>query len=289
MKNSILNDSLIVTAQSKGAELTSIRSLETGIEYLWQANPTVWPRHAPNLFPIVGKMDGKYTVDGKEYEMNQHGFARDSEFKLSQSTDTKLVYELLYSAETLKVYPYKFKFFVVYEIFDNELSVKYRVENQDDKEIFFSVGAHPAFNVPLIVNETFTDYYIDFEKEETLGRYLIDGGLILENSEPILENESRLNLTKELFLQDAIVLKNMKSKSLTLKSKKSKYYIKVKFDGFNYFGIWTKPGFDKFICLEPWKGIADTKGKKVAFHEKEGIIKLAKAKTFECEHSMVFG
>lgn len=289
MKNSILNDSLIVSAKNQGAELCSIRSLDTGIEYLWQANAAIWPRHAPNLFPIVGKMDGKYTVDGKDYEMNQHGFARDLDFKLAQSTDTKLVYELNYSAETLKVYPYKFKFFVIYEIFDNELSVKYRIQNQDDKDIYFSVGAHPAFNVPFIVNETFSDYYLEFEKEEILGRYLIDNGLILEQSEPLLNGETRLNLTKELFLQDAIVLKNLKSKAITLKCKKSKYFIKMKFDGFNYFGIWTKPGFDKFICLEPWKGIADTKGKKTSLETKEGIIKLAKSKTVEYEYSMIFG
>lgn len=289
MKNSILNDYLIVTAQSKGAELTSIRSLETGIEYLWQANPAVWPRHAPNLFPIVGKMNGKYTVEGKQYEMNQHGFARDSDFKITKSSDTTLVYELQYSNESLKVYPFKFRFYVIYEIFDNEISVKYRVENLDDKDIYFSVGAHPAFNVPLVVNESFSDYYIDFEKDETLGRFMIEDGLILEQSKPILENENRLFLTKELFLQDAIVLKNMKSKTLTMKSKKSKYFVKIKFDGFNYFGIWTKPGFDKFICLEPWQGIADTKGKKVNLENKEGIIKLTKSKTFECEHSMIFG
>lgn len=289
MISTIMNDFLVVSATTLGAELKSIRSLETGIEYLWQAHKEIWPRHAPNLFPIVGKMAGKYTVDGKEYQLNQHGFARDMEFKLASSSDSELVYELAYSDETLKLYPYKFNFQIVYQISGNELIVKYIVKNNDNKTIYFSLGAHPAFNVPLIVGEKFEDYFLEFEDYETIGRYPIENGLIAQQPVALLDDKKKLPLTKELFLEDALVLKNMKSEQITLKSSKSRYYVKMRYRGFPFFGIWTKPGFDKFICLEPWRGIADTVGKSTSFQEKEGMLSLEVAKTSESFYSMIFG
>lgn len=288
MQTTLLNDYLLVTASTDGAELKSIRNLDNGIEYLWQAKKDIWPRHAPNLFPIVGKM-GKYTVDGKDYQMNQHGFARDSAFKLLSSSDTEMVYELTFSDATLKLYPYKFVFQVVYQIADKELIVKYIVKNVDTKTIYFSVGAHPAFNVPLIVGEKFDDYYLDFEHYETVGKFAIENGCIAQNSIPFLDDQKKLVLSKDLFLNDALVIKNIKSEQITLRSHKSRYFVKMKFKGFPFFGIWTKPGFDAFICLEPWRGIADTVDKPLPIDQKEGIIALEKGKISESVFSMQFG
>ncbi len=288
MQTTLLNDTLMVTATTNGAELKSIRNLDNGIEYLWQAKKEIWPRHAPNLFPIVGKM-GKYIVDGQDYQMNQHGFARDLPFKLVSSSDTEMVYELSFNENTLKVYPYKFIFQVVYQIVDNELIVKYIVKNVDSKTIYFSVGAHPAFNVPLIVGEKFDDYYLDFEHYETVGKFPIQNGCIATESMPLLDDQKKLILSKELFLNDALVIKNMKSEQITLRSHKSRYYVKMKFKGFPFFGIWTKPGFDSFICLEPWRGIADTVGQITDIQHKEGIIALEKGNISESIYSMIFG
>jgi galactose mutarotase-like enzyme len=285
----ISNECLEIRSKSSGAELTSIFNKKRQIEHLWQANPNIWARHAPVLFPIVGKMQGKYQIQDEFYKLSQHGFARDVDFALIASSNSKLVYQLNSDESTLKKYPYKFSFFVDYSIVSNELSVTYRVINTDDKKIFFSVGAHPAFNVPFKENEQFEDYYLEFEKSETLNKYLITDGLLSGETALLLDKQSILPLSTSLFKDDALVLKEMSSRKITLRSKKNAHFIEMTFHDFPYFGIWTKPGFDAFVCLEPWCGIAETKGENVSFKQKEGIISLEKGDEFACTFQLKFG
>ena len=160
------NGKLSVDVKSYGAELTSIKY--NNKEFLWKGDSKYWGRHAPILFPIVGRFKDHTTfIDGKEYAMGQHGFARDSEFKEVFSSENKVTYLLTYSKDSLKIYPYKFELYISYEIFENKVKVTYEVKNVDEKTIFFSIGGHPAFNWPLVEDEKFEDYYIEFNEKET--------------------------------------------------------------------------------------------------------------------------
>ena len=144
----IKNNKLTVTVSKHGAELQSIKDAN-GKEYLWQADPKFWDRHSPILFPIVcGLWEDKYRVNGKEYKLGRHGFARDTDFKLIAQGDNQLVYGLNDSAETFKDYPFHFNLAVSYKIVENKIKVVWHVENTDNKEIYFQIGGHPAFNVP---------------------------------------------------------------------------------------------------------------------------------------------
>ncbi|MFN3404594.1 MAG: aldose 1-epimerase family protein [Cytophagaceae bacterium] len=282
----IINEFLKVSVKSSGAELISIKNTISNTEYLWQGDPSFWGRRAPVLFPIVGKVSGnKYRVDGKEYELPQHGFARDMHFDLVDQQDSNLTYCLKSSEQTKKLYPYDFELYISYSLNGNKLIVSYEVKNTDDKAIYFSIGAHPGFRCPLEEKESFNDYYLEFEKKENAVRHLITEGLANGKTEEVLKDENILNLSYDLFnTKDAVIFKNLKSSQVTLKSRKSKHQIKMDFAGFPYLGIWTKPG--PFVCLEPWFGIADQYGYEGEFKDKEAIRSLMKGKTFKAEYSI---
>jgi len=264
---------LVVDVKSFGAELTSLKY--NGKEFLWDADKKYWGRHAPILFPIVGKLlDNTTIIDGKEYSMGQHGFGRDSEFREVEKSDNKVTYLLSYSDETLKVYPYKFELYISYEIYDNKVKVTYKVKNIDDKEIFFSVGGHPAFRWPLVEGENFEDYYIEFDKNETQKFIKNDSGCLSYEDELTLNNENKIELDKSKFDIDTFVFKNLNSTKVSFKSKKSSASVSIYFDGFPYLGIWSPKNDAPFICLEPWYGVADFINHDKNFKTKEGILKL---------------
>ncbi len=278
------NDFLKVSVQSKGAEMTSIYNKLNGIEHLWQADPKVWAWHAPNLFPVVGGCLGnEIHLDGEKYPMERHGFARHSEFNLIEATDIHAKFSLSYNNQTMAVYPFKFTFQVLYDLFDSELRVSYKVINQDDKTIWFSVGAHPAFNIPFLKNEQIEDYYIEFEQEETLVKHLLSAaGYFNGDTELVATKRAKLFLTKDLFAKDALVFKNLESQKIYLKNRKNLHFIFLSYPHFNYLGIWAKPD-SGFICIEPWLGCADTAGKIIDFKEKEAIHKLEHGHVFEVD------
>ncbi len=157
------NKNLTVKISLQGAEIISMFNKKENIEHIWQAKKESWNHHAPILFPIVGKLKGgKYQIDDKEYKMKIHGFASKQEFSVKSQTKTSLVLEIRENSETLKIYPFKFRLQVSYILKGNRLSITNSVENTDTKEIFFSIGAHPGFNVPFKVNEEYNDYYLEF-------------------------------------------------------------------------------------------------------------------------------
>ena len=159
------NDLLSISIKEKGAELCSLVDLETKVEHIWQADPVVWGRHAPVLFPIVGQVENNlYDVDGITYQLTQHGFARDRVFSLIQHSETLAKFELVWDQETLSKYPYQFKLFITYELRDNELIVRYEVLNEDQQEIYFSIGAHPGFSCPFYESENIEDYHLEFNE-----------------------------------------------------------------------------------------------------------------------------
>lgn len=283
----IINEFLKLTVKSSGAEMVSVKNTITSKEYLWQGDPTYWARRAPVLFPIVGKVNkNAYTIDGKTYELPQHGFARDMHFELVDHVENSLTYVLKYNLETLKIYPYKFELYIRYSLEDNKVIVSYEVKNCDDNTIWFSLGAHPAFNCPLNKDEKYSDYYLEFEKEETISTKLLDNGLRNGKETPVLVNQKTIPLNKELFDEDALIFDGLRSSSIALKSYKSSNCIKMDFAGFPYLGIWSKKGGSPFVCIEPWLGIADTVGYEGNFKDKMGMRSLSKGKSFKAEYSL---
>lgn len=284
------NDYLKVEISSKGAEIHSLINKTEGTEYMWQANPDVWAFHAPNLFPIVGGLkNNTLNVDGLQYTLGRHGFARHVTFRRIESTPLQAIFEYRYDEETLKVYPYKFEFQVIYHLEEKALRVSYKVINMDAGDIYFSVGAHPAFNVPFNEGEEFEDYYIEFSTDEELYTYQSGSdGLLSGKTNLVNTQQNRLFLSRDLFVNDALIFKNIKSRSVILKSTKSNKQVKVSFPNFNYLGIWTK-GEAPFICIEPWLGVSDTSDDAKDISEKEGIQKLEKGHVFETDYTIEIG
>jgi galactose mutarotase-like enzyme len=281
------NEFLKVSVRAKGAELTSVYNKPDNIEHLWQADPAVWAWHAPNLFPVVGAcIDNKLFVEGAPYTMERHGFARQSAFSLQDSSASHALFSLTYTREILVQYPYKFEFQILYKLAGKAVSVSYRVINKDEKTMFFSLGGHPAFNVPFTAKENYADYFLEFPDDTQLTRHLLsDAGLFNGNTEPMLLDKQNLHLTKDLFAKDALVFKDLRSKEVSLRSTKHKHAIRLAFPEFSYLGIWAKPGAD-FVCIEPWLGCADTEGKRVDISEKEAIEQLPAGKTFEATYTI---
>ncbi|PKK35897.1 aldose epimerase [Siphonobacter sp. SORGH_AS_0500] len=276
------NDYLKVAIRQKGAELVSLYHKETHLEYLWSGDPAFWAKHSPILFPIVGALkNNEYHYEGNSYKLSRHGFARDMEFELEAEGESDLTFLLKSNAETMAVYPFEFRLRVIYTLRQNELSVQYKVTNHDSKDLFFSVGGHPAFRVPFTDETQYTDYYLEFNETEDFHRWpLAEGGLIDVTPEPVVENSNRIALSHELFAEDALVFKHLKSTSVTLKSDQVPYQLKFDFEDFPYLGIWAAPKAP-FVCIEPWCGIADSVTHDQNLETKEGINRLAAGEVFE--------
>ena len=268
----ISNDILNVTIAAKGAELQSIYNNQTRLEYMWDADPNFWAKRSPVLFPIVGGLkNNSYEYNGKQYQLPRHGFARDMVFEVGNQTENSVTFFIQSSAETLAVYPFEFKLSVVYIVENNQLTVKYIVENKCTETLYFSVGAHPAFKVPLVSGNSYTDYYLQFSNTETTGIYPLSAdGLIELEPLPMLDNMNQLPLTKELFFKDALVFKTLKSTSISILNNKNTNGLKLNYQGFPYMGIWAAKNAD-FVCIEPWCGIADSVNTSGNLEEKDGI------------------
>jgi galactose mutarotase-like enzyme len=268
------NGDLRIAVKEEGAELCSLYSKEHELEFLWQADRAFWGRHAPVLFPIVGKLkNNTYSYKGKSYTLPQHGFARDRSFVLNEQTDNSLSYMLSYDDESLKVYPFKFRLYITYTLQESRLKVTYRVENGGDEEMYFSIGAHPAFNCPLMDGENYSDYYLEFEWYEKIERIFIEQGYLSDRKEQVLNYSRKIPLHSQLFADDALIFSGLR------------FGVKMNFAGFPYLGIWARPGAD-FICIEPWYGITDTLESSGELQHKEGIQMLQAGGSFECSYTM---
>lgn len=288
MTKSILrNENVEIAVSGHGAELHSLLDRKTGTQYIWQGDETYWKWHAPICFPITGRVhDDTYTVDGKQYHLTVHGFARDYDFDLLKKTENSIIYELKYSDETLKVYPYKFSLKLEYVLQNNGVKVNYFVENLDDKNIYFAIGLHTGYNCPIDKNDNFEDYEFILEKKENLDRYFLENGIMPDKKEAFLRNEDTIPVTKELFKRDIIFMQNVKSKNIVLKSKKSGKAVRVSYDNFDNLGLWTKPQGAPFICIEPWKGLPDKKDVCVDFAQKDGNNCLKPSEIFKCSYKI---
>lgn len=285
------NEVLLVEMKTAGAELTRIFHKDTGLEYLWNADSKFWGRHSPVLFPTVGRLvDDTYLVDGKQYHLGQHGFARDRDFQVIEQTENTVRFELDADEGSLAIYPYKFKLSIIYTIEKNTVAVSYEVENTDNKRIYFSIGAHPAFHLPLTDGTTFEDYYLDFGTEENLETLCLEGPYRSGEIKKIVDEPARyLPLSYDLFKNDALIFEALKQKEMTIKSDKTPHFVKVSFPEFPFVGVWTaKPG-TPFLCIEPWYGIADGAGESVELRDKAGIEHLEPEAVFASEYEITVG
>jgi len=283
------NDLLKIEIKSKGAELCSIRSIKNNTEFVWEANPKVWGSHAPNLFPIIGAMkDDSYFYNGKKYSMPKHGFARHNEdFEVISNSNSEVTFQLKSNDELRAIYPFEFEFLITYELKDNELLIHHTVKNTDSKTIYFSLGGHPAFTCPLFKDESYTDYFLEFEKEETSRSYLLNmaTGLVSDKTKPVFDNPNTINLHGDLFNEDALIFKDLKSRQVALKHNQRGEILNVKFEGFPFLGIWAKPNAP-YVCIEPWIGIADSESTNQQIKDKEGIVTLEPKKSFKATYSI---
>ena len=273
-----------IKVKNPGAELTSIKF--NGKERLHNGK-TFWDRQAPILFPTVGRLkDNKTIIEEKEYEIPQHGFAKDMDFELIEKTENKEIYELKSNSATLKKYPFSFIFNVEYEFKEDTLKTKIKVINKDEKAMLFGLGGHPGFKLDMPQEE----YYFELETEESEIEFMeVEGSYISNNlAKNILKESKIIEITRESFLNDAIMMKKLKSNTITLKQKKdNKKVLEFNFKDFPILAIWSLPNAP-YICLEPWFNYADRVKETGYFKDKEGIITLNPKEEFKCEFSVKF-
>lgn len=285
LSNSILK----IKVKPVGAELCEISSVKNNTQFMWDANTDVWGSFAPNLFPIIGALkDETYFYNGIKYSMPKHGFVRHSEdIKLIIETKNSLSFSLTYNEDLLKIYPFKFEYIITYTLNNNTLNINYTVKNKDNRTIYFSVGGHPAFKCPLYNDENYTDYNLVFETEETSKTHLLNmqTGLVKNETKPVFNTKTSIQLKPDLFKNDALIFKDLKSRKVALVNDLRGEILNITFKGFNYLGLWAKPNAS-YVCIEPWLGIADQENATQNITEKEGIIKLPENETFSANYSI---
>ena len=277
------NETIKAAIHPKGAELQSLLHTN-GIQYMWSGDAAFWGKRSPVLFPIVGSLkDDTYYYKDKPYKLPRHGFARDMEFTSKQINKQEAVFTLTDNEQTRAVYPFTFSLQLRYQLQDNRLLCSYEVKNTGSSEMFFSVGGHPAFALPLVKGTAYSDYYLAFSKAEPLLRYKLTNGLTGNETEALktfaIKQQNaetsgiKLPLTPALFYDDAIVLKRLQNYYTTLASDTHSHGLVFDFTGFPYLGIWAAKDAP-FICIEPWCGITDSIHHNQKLENKEGIIAL---------------
>lgn len=283
------NKTLKVEFSSLGAELRSLFDKRDGLEHMWHADPKFWPRKAPILFPCVGESKEKrIMVEGQSYPMGRHGFARTQEFAVAETNRDSVIFELTENAETLSSYPFSFRFRVSYKLDGASLIQTFEVQNTGESEMGFQVGGHPAFAVPFQPNEAYSDYEIRFDQSFSAERHLLSNeGLYNGETRLVLEASDRIPLSYELFSEDALVFRDIPSKSVWIQHKDGGKRLKVDYNGFPHLGIWSVPGAD-YACIEPWIGCADRFDQPDDFFKKDSIVRLTEKETFEEEFKISF-
>lgn len=279
----IENDRLQVKISDRGAELWSIRTKD-GTEYLWQGDEQYWGDRALNLFPYIARMtQGRYTVDGNSYEMTIHGFVNYSVLEVEAQETDRIVFRLTQSEQTLKMYPFHFVYRVAYTLVDDRLDVKFSVENKNDRTMFFGIGGHPGFNVPLDKSLRFEDYYLQFDEHKDPVRVGFSPTCFVNgrDEEYPLTDGGKIPMSHSLFDDDAIVLTKM-AKAVTLKSDKSDRAVRVEYPRMDYVGFWHMPHTDApYVCIEPWSSLPSRQDVVEDLAAQPGLIHLEAGAVYE--------
>ncbi|MBX2824989.1 MAG: aldose 1-epimerase family protein [Gammaproteobacteria bacterium] len=273
------------TIQSVGAELISLGRAggqHPTEEFMWEGNPEIWSGRAPILFPVVGGLkDGRYRVFDQWFSMPQHGFVRRTEFTAIDHNEESLHLRCVADETSLAVFPWRFQFDVEFSWLHDELQVSYCVTNEDEREMFFNIGSHPAFRLPLggDTNTQIEDYLIEFSATETLDTYKIVDGLLARQPERFLTADKRFPLSASLFDRDALVFMNILSRQVSLTHRLTGARVIVDTGGAPHLGIWGKPAAP-YVCIEPWWGFADFDNADGYLENKAGIQQLAAGASF---------
>lgn len=281
----IQNGHLKVEVSSRGAELQSIQTLD-GCEYLWQGDPAYWQDRALNLFPYIARLtEGKYTLEGRTYEMPIHGFLNSAELEVETAEENRIVFVLRDSEETRRCYPYAFTYRLGYAVKDNRLEVTFLVENPNERTMYFGIGGHPGFFVPLEKGLAFEDYYLEFAGEnlKTPTRVGFSETCFLNGADQAypLTDGRRIPLAHSLFDEDAIVLTGM-AKSVTLKTDRGTRSVTVTYPDMDYLGIWHMPHTDApYVCIEPWSSLPSRQDVIEDLASQPGLVRLEAGRTYE--------
>lgn len=265
------NDVISIEIDSHGAELKSLKKLESGTEYMWCADAKYWGRTSPVLFPFVGSLKDKaFRTKGKTYPMSQHGFARDMEFSLLSQTNDEIWFMLSSNEETMEKYPYVFTLKLGYRIEGSKVEVLWQVENPGEEMLPFSIGGHPAFNCPIEEGTKQTDYILDFgDVDEIVSTRIGEGGLVSGCMDVYGLNDGKLAITENLFDHDALIVEDNQTDTVALCRKDGSPYLTVTMEA-PLFGVWSPPGKNApFVCLEPWYGRCDSEYFEETLEERE--------------------
>lgn len=273
MLPTLQNENLSVCVKPFGATLTSVHSAKSGKEFLWQGDERIWAGQSPILFPIIGRLlDDTCRIDGKVYSIIRHGLARHRDFSLVKETADELVFLQESDEETLASYPFAYRLFVRFILSGNQLTVTHTVENPNARTMYFSIGAHPAFNCAL------GDRLV-FEKAETLNSLRIDADSLLTDAcDRIVTDSRELPITAHLFDKDALIFEGVKSDFVTLERQDGSA-VRFHFGEVPFLAVWAKPAAP-FVCIEPWYGVNDGYTPTADFSEKRGIVALPAGERF---------
>ena len=281
------NEILTVEISEHGAELQSIRNASA--EYLWQGDPAYWGRRSPVLFPIVGSVwEKRYRVAGQEFELGQHGFARDMDFVLVSQTENEVRYRLESSEETLAKYPWPFVLEIAYRLHDNKVDVIWEVTNPSDKELPFQIGAHPAFYYPDYDPQTKERGFFSFDKKEGIDYILISEKGCAETAVeyPLPLKDGMLPLDTSSFDRDAFIIEKSQVSKVTLHRQDGSAWLSLSFDA-PLVGLWSPPGKNApFICIEPWYGRCDRAHYQGEYKDKDWINTLAPGEKFSSVYTI---
>ncbi len=276
----IKNEYLTASINELGAELRSLICEDN--EYIWEGKPEVWPGACPLMFPICGGLkDDKYILDGKEYTLEKHGYIRFKTFYVESKTDSSVVFLHKSDDETKQKFPFDYELRVFYTLIDKTLKIDYSVINKTNKTMYFNIGSHEGYATP----EGIEDYDVLFPQNETLNAYVLYGNLLSNQQLPIIKDQNYLPLYDKYFTVDALVFKDLKSKSATLRNRKTGKAIRVDFPDAKYFLLWHKPN-SPYMCVEPWNGVQDIVGSSYDIQTKEGITVLPGNEEFKYTHSI---
>lgn len=285
------NDYLTVKINPLGAEVSSVRDNESGLEYMWQADAAYWGRHAPILFPIVGRLNqDHYTFQDHSYHLTQHGFARDRPFTVQDQTATRVVLQQTSDDRTRDVYPFDFTLTLTFELKDHELRTDLAVTNPAEDTLYFSIGAHPGFNVPLGgALADFTDYQVTVSPKKTYQRIPLVGSSS-DSQHPVpLDLTQPLTLDHELFNHDAQILTLDNHETTVMLSTAADDHGVALTVAAPYLGIWSPyPKQAPFVCLEPWWGLADDVQASGQFTDKVGLQSFAGGQAFTAHYQVTY-
>ncbi|MBQ9728265.1 MAG: aldose 1-epimerase family protein [Clostridia bacterium] len=284
----IENEYVKIAVDTVGAQLQSLYSKKSGVEYLWQGDSNYWAGRAYNLFPVIGRMyKGTYLYQNREYQIGAHGVARSNVFYLEDRSATKLVFLLTDNRDTYKEYPFRFEFRVIFTLENYTLNVRYEAKNLGKNEMICAFGGHPGINVPF-GDGMFEDYYLEFSEKTKVTQELLSENKFMSGERVLydLQNGVKLPLKHGLFDNDALIFSNT-SRCVSLKSKKDSKYVTMRYSDFPYIGFWHSPFTDApFVCLEPWTALPADEGITTVLETKPNMTKIPAAKSAGVSYSL---